>query len=418
MEKWVSRVTWRLSLHARQFSDKALKLTELADITHARGRRLERKLNDAATFTFTVDGRSDVARLIREMETDVVVWRTDDRPGAKEVMYGRFIVAQSEDVLTAESHSVVFTCHDYFAMLNRRYLTKPVTYTGQAQNAIVIWLLQLATTGLTSADGLKSFMPGSYLPLRGSVTAPDGGPGANGPPRDRTYTAQSSIGQLITDLAAVIGNTPAGTAFDFDVRTLGGVPFAPTFDTLRIFNGGQGVTNDDAVLEYGGNVAGLTRSANTQDYSNFVRLVGQATGGQDVPPIYSEAWDDDANDVGITPVGVWQEAGNASDVSIQATLDQQAAGRLNASAVLIPSYSLTLRPGTYREGWVNMGDTVPLVVRSGRLDVLSSVRVVGTAFDISEDGPEVVTLTVGRPPTSLVDLLQAGAADVDALARR
>ena len=56
MEKWVSpRVTWRSLSPRGSFQYKSLKLTELADITHAWGRRLERKLNDAATFTFTVD---------------------------------------------------------------------------------------------------------------------------------------------------------------------------------------------------------------------------------------------------------------------------------------------------------------------------------------------------------------------------
>ena len=260
---------------------------------------------------------------------------------------------------------------------------------------------------LTTADRTKNFMPGSYLPLGAFPMNPDGTVSADwGPPRDRTYTAHSSIGQLITDLSAVIDG------FDFDVLALDSV------DRLRIFSDGQGVDNPDAVLEYGGNVTGLTRSVNSADFANDVREIGQATGGADVPPPVAEAWDDDANDVGVTPVGVWQEIDNAADVSVTDTLNEQAAGRLDASGVLVPSYTITLRPGTYREGWLQMGDTVPLVVRTGRLAVASSVRVVGLSFDISEDGPEVVTLTVGRPPTTLVDLMRAGAADVDALARR
>ena len=392
--------TWRLALHARNYSNRPLNQTEIAGIYHARGRRLERTLNKSASFTFTVDGRSDVAKLITEMETDVVVWRDS-------IMYGRFIVAQSEDQITADSHTTTFTCHDYFAMLDRRYTSKVMTYAQQPQGLIVHDLFARATIFLTTADQTKNFLPGSYLPVGVFPMNADGsGASGWGTPRDRTYTAHSSIGKLITDLSAVIGG------FDFDILPLDGE------DRLRVFNDGQGVDNPAAVLEYGGNVAALTRSVNSADFANDVRTIGQATGGADVPPPTAEAWNDDANDVGLTPVGVWQEMDNAADVTVADTLSEQAAGRLDASGVLVPSYSVALRPGTYTEGWLRMGDTVPLVIRTGRLDVVSSVRVVGLAFDISEDGPETVTLTVGRPPTSLVDLMSAGAADVDALARR
>ena len=187
----------------------------------------------------------------------------------------------------ADAHAVTYTCHDYFAMLARRYLTKPVTYTGQAQQSIVFFLLQLATSGLTSADGLKSFMPGSYLPLRGSVTAPDGGPGVSGPLRDRTYTAQSSIGQLITDLSAVIGNTPAGTAFDFDVRTfLGGAPSALDISTRSGYLMEGRAINDDAVPSTAGNVAGLMRSANTQGTTRTPRPPGRPGHGRPGRPAH------------------------------------------------------------------------------------------------------------------------------------
>ena len=186
----------------------SIKLTELADISMRRGRRLERQLNTAASFTFTVDGRSDVAKLIREMETDVVVWRTDDRPGAKEVMYGRFIVAQSEDVITTDAHSRRVHMSRLFRHVGPSlfdeagYLYRP----GPKRHCDLV----TATSHDRPYVGrrFQIVYAGFIPPLHASVTAPDGGPGAPGPARDRTYTAQSSIGQLITDLSAVIGNTP------------------------------------------------------------------------------------------------------------------------------------------------------------------------------------------------------------------
>jgi hypothetical protein len=134
--------------------------------------------------------------------------------------------------------------------------------------------------------------------------------------------------------------------------------------------------------------------------------------------MFSEQWNADANDVLEKPVGLWSDLDNASDVSIKTTLDEQALGNLNRSGLLVPSYSVTLRPGVYGEDVFNMGDTVPLIVRAGRLDVSTSVRVVAMTFAISDDGDEAVELTVGRPRLQLVDLLTASPRDIDALARR
>jgi hypothetical protein len=65
-----------------------------------------------------------------------------------------------------------------------------------------------------------------------------------------------------------------------------------------------------------------------------------------------------------------------------------------------------------------MGDVVPLVVQSGRLNVSTTVRVLGITYDIGDDGQEDVALTVGRPASSLLDLLTTADATVDALTRR
>ena len=68
--------------------------------------------------------------------------------------------------------------------------------------------------------------------------------------------------------------------------------------------------------------------------------------------------------------------------------------------MLVPSYSLTLSPGTYRRAAFNLGDTVPVVIKSGRLNVNTGVRIVGMNFAIDDDGDEDVELIVGRPLTS------------------
>ena len=198
-----------------------------------------------------------------------------------------------------------------------------------------------------------------------------------------------------------------------------------TADAVRIFYPYQGVQRFDMALVYGSTVSALTRTANSGDYANYWRVLGK---GDESAQMWAEAWTRDATDITTTELGLWQSGDNASDVSIQSTLDEKAGGRglvanpsggnLAGSSVLVPSYTVTMRPGSYNWGSPNMGDVVPLVVRSGRLDVATNVRVVGLTYDIGDNGDETVAATVGRPVRTLTQLINEPAADVDALARR
>ena len=406
----LSRGRWRLTVHRRDYSGTATPAsTGIAELVGARSRKLETKANGAATLTFTMDGRDPACAYIEELTTDVLAWRAGD-DGVDHLM-GRTIVAQSEDQV-ADYHTVNVTCHDYFAPLARRYLTAPadLIYTQTDQDDIVADLLS-RTVNAHAADG-TSLAPGSHLPLAVALVNPDGTPrGKSGILRDRTYSGGSSIGQLISDLSAVIGATPGTTAFDFDVHpTTGGA------DQLRIFYGAQGVGRSDIVLAYGATVSGFTRSITSADYGNYQRWIGDNQGaGEGAPQMIAEAWSPDANNVGAVPIGLWMSTANASDVSDPNTLSQQVHGALVDSSLLIPSYSLTMTPGAPIP---NMGDTVPLVLKTGRLDVTTTVRVVGITYDISDDDTEDVTLTVGRPALELTALFTETARDVDALARR
>jgi hypothetical protein len=84
----------------------------------------------------------------------------------------------------------------------------------------------------------------------------------------------------------------------------------------------------------------------------------------------------------------------------------------------MPTYTLTLAAGFYYDKAFAIGDTLPLIVQSGRLNVNTALRVMGIAFETTDDGTELVTLTVGRAPTTLVDMLGDQAADIRALSRR
>ena len=164
----------------------------------------------------------------------------------------------------------------------------------------------------------------------------------------------------------------------------------------------------------------VTRVVDSAAYANYQRVVGAAPLGSPVIGHATIVWRGmEHRRVRCTrrPTGCGRQR-QASDVNQQATLNQKAAGDLDLSGVLEPSYTIGLRADVYRDGLFNMGDTVPIVISSGRLNVTTSVRIVGITYDMGDDGTESGPLTVGRPLTSLFDMLAAGKADIDALARR
>lgn len=402
------RGRWRLVAYRRQFST-ALPVP-VAQLDSARGRRLEQKINAPAQFTFTLDGHDPAAGLLTELATDIVAFRWHE-PYGRDVAMFRGILDHSEDQLSEQSAVVTFTAHDYFAMLGRRVTTpQTLTYTQYDQDSLVGALLSQAIAG-TSTSGAP-FTPGNFLPLSAVRRNPDGSNRntLSGQLRDRSYAAGSVIGNQIDDLAHVING------FDYNVAPAGP---AAAVDTLQIFYPAQGVARSDVALVYGANVSALTRTVSSSDYANYVRVIGnKGSADPAAPQLFSEQWNTDANNVTVNPVGLWMTVENASDVTIQSTLDDKASGDLAAQGLLTPSYTLTLRPGFYSLGFVNMGDTVPLHVNEGRLAVDTTIRIVGIDYSIGDDGNEDVQLTVGRPPQTLAKLLRASDRDIDALARR
>lgn len=400
------RGRWRFTLHNRAFAPggiNAWQSTIIAELTAARGRRLETAWNSPAALTFTIDGHHAQAQLVKELATDVMAWRWDERYGGDRALF-KGLVTQSEDQLSEQSHSVTFTCHDYVALLERRLLTSTLTLNGVDQDNMADTLITTASTARSSSG--VTLAPGAYIPLQCVNINPDGSTRstASGQLRNRTWYPQTNIGEAFADLARVING------FDYAVDA--------QLDALYIYYPYQGVVRSDVELVYGSSVAALTRSVNSADYANYWRVLGNASSTDPNVQLYSEAWNADANNVTAMPVGLWMGDDNAADVTVQATLADKANGDLALAGQLTPTYSVTMRPGWYYWQYPNLGDTVPLVVKAGRLNVNTAVRVLGIGYDIGDDGDEDVTLTVGRPALTLADLLRRADTDINALTRR
>jgi hypothetical protein len=398
------RGRWRILLQNRTFGAPAVIVGEL---TTARSRRLDKVINQPAQFTFVLDGHDPAAALITELTQDVRVLRWDDQHGADVIMF-RGIISQSQDAISEQTHTVTFTCKDYLAMMGRRIFPNNVTISATDQDDIVGTFVNSAVSP-RATDG-TSFSPGGYLPISLARINPDGSVRAakSGQVRDRTYTGGSPLDQLLNDLSAVING------FDYDISPAAN--YQTVADQLRVFYPYQGVQRATPELVYGSSVTALTRSVNSADYANYARVVGSpnADGSQ----LVGEYWNADSNNITIYPIGLWQTPDSIPDATLQPTLLQKAQGDIAADGVLIPSYSLTLRPGVYSWGNPNMGDTLPLIIFSGRLQVNTLVRVMGISYDIGDDGQEDVSLTVGRPDVTLSNIFTAQDHTVSALTRR
>jgi hypothetical protein len=422
------RGRWRLTLHERIFAPgRRPEDTMIVELTDAYSRRLEQTLNGAAELTFTMYGRAPQTAHVAELQTDVVLSRWSEAAGA-DVPYFRGIVTQSEDTVSEQEHVVTFTAHDYFALQGRRlFPAVPITFgnpdtgVGAGQDTVAAWIASISDW-LQNAAGTAHLTPGSILPTTVVFANPDGTrreQDANVPLRVRQYAASTVPGTAFDELAHVIGG------FDYCVMPVGRMHtslrsgIAAGYDGLVIFYPAQGVAKAEPILEYGSTVSSLTRTVNSADYGNYWRAIGNNPDTTpNAPQFWAEAYNADGNDVTRVPIGLWQSVDNAADVSLLPTLQQQASGDLAVAGLLEPSYTLALRPNVYAEGLVNMGDTLPLVVNSGRLRVNTNVRVVGLAFAISDDGAEDVEVTVSRPAPSLEAILTATRRDVNALARR
>ena len=153
-------------------------------------------------------------------------------------------------------------------------------------------------------------------------------------------------------------------------------------DYFRNFYPRQGFDCSDTPLVYGATVRSFLRSVNAKDYANYQRTVGQAADStQGAPQLYAEAWNADANNITPAdrlPVGLWQDGFNASDTKEQTTLDEKVKGDLVASGILVPSGFADLACAVLRPDHPAMGDTVPLMIQLGLVDVDTTVRIVGS----------------------------------------
>ena len=254
--------------------------------------------------------------------------------------------------------------------------------TNVDQDTIVSNLLTWAAWLVQSSSGAANFNTAGFLPIQSRAVDPSGNPrGASGQIRQRTYYGNATYLEQLDLLSKVAGG------FDYDVQPepeAGRAGFTAGFDAFRVFYPYQG-SDRTAQLSfvYGSNVASVQRSFSSVDFANYVRELGN----------------------------------NLADINLQTTLNEHAQGDIGLTSLPAPTYTVGLTPDTYRWGNPAMGDVVPLIVQSGRLNINPTVRVLGITYTVGNDGQETVDLTVGRPQPNLRSAFHRITRDINALTR-
>jgi hypothetical protein len=385
----------------------------VTELTEAKSRRLTVQLAGPATAEFVIDGRSAQCASIVELAQDLVVYRWDPVDGFYQCLF-RGPFSRSQDTLSETTHTVNFAAADYRAFLAR----PPVigkTYAAVDQAKIVQDIVMNAWAATIGGAGTD---PGIVWHGVRNPDGTDAGTDLTGVVRDRTYLGSENEATVIDDLSNVING------FEWGVEPVepNGQPVGGNNQVAQVnlYWPKRGVAMP-FVAEYGVTVASLSRSINSTDFANWVRLDGTPTGdGPTKAALYSTATGDALTNPQLHPEGLWPTLLSNPDVTVKTTLDQQAAGELAQRSTLTPAYTLQLVPGAWTHPAVScwLGDTITLRIRSGRLNVNTTVRVLGLTFDIDDSGQERIALTVGRDPVTLASILEDQAQLIDALTRR
>lgn len=332
---------------------------ELA-LTEATGRRYTARLNEASDLSFGIDGRHPQAAAIEELSTDVHLLYSD-ADGTQ--ILDRCRVGPTGDDIDTDAHRVEVACLDYVGVLNRRFL-----YSGHT----------LTYAGVDQAEIAWGMINDTQNRLRGDLGITKGWTGTSptGVTRDRTYEARDSIGERIQELSEVING------FDWDIT-----PTSASGLRLDVWYPERG-SDRGVVLVLGGLAANVRRELNPSDYANAI----QYSGGEG-----TTAYERDSDILlDPTPEGRWEAVFGDDGLTTQIALEQRTEWQSAQSQVVTPVYTVTLRRG----GWegpshIWLGDTVRLIIPSGRLAVDTAARVHEVQIDMDGDGGETVQLVLG-----------------------
>jgi microcystin-dependent protein len=341
----------------------------LGSLVAARTRKLSFTLDGAAQASFTMPGSHPETALVAELATDVVCVR-----GGRTMFRGR--VQASQDTLSADADTVAFTAVDYRGMLDRRLLWSNSTLSFRgADQADIAWQMIVDTQAQTG----------------GNLGITRGAAAATGILRDRDYQAGKPVGEAIAQL----GECQNGFDWEIDPNL--------AFNLYYPSRGRQ----TGLVLAWGRDLAAINQTYNQAGYANAIWY----SGSNSTTPVETA--------VATMPsdIGRWDAQKSDPNLILQQTLSDQAAYELATASDFEPAFGATLIQGVWDPNQLFVGDQAQIVADTGRLNVNTVRRIVGVDVDLSDDGAETVTLTLGDATATLTGRLQSYNSRISSLER-
>lgn len=346
--------------------------TALGEITSARSRSVTLERGKANRASVTLNARTAMGREVGEgRDRDLIVYRD----GTK-LFRGR--IGAPDDSMGSQEHTVTVEAVGYRDLLRDRHLEASKSYTDVEQEAIAWDLI----------DTVQQQSGGDLSITRGSDQT-------TGVTRSRAFAAAAQVAGKIDEVAQ------ADDGFDWDVDA----------DLIfRVWHPSRGVSRT-RVLHYGeggGNVASVKRSP---DLGRFATVVIATNRGALTPEIAVSA--------DVATRGRWSHVEGVSDADSASTLQEQADGLLADREELKASWTVVL---SRRHPWqgradFDVGDTLTLVVQSGRFDLEQTVRVERIRLDVDSSDVETATVDLDRPSDDLAEALRRESERVTELER-
>lgn len=320
----------------------------IGGLTAATQQKFIWNLVDTCTVGFTLPGTHPPAADIIEGETDLKVYD----PSGTLRFRGR--MGSSTDTVSPAGHVCQFGAVDYRGFLQRRIL-----WPGNTQSWVTAEQVDIAWQLIEDTQSL----PGGDLGITRGSTPP------TGVFRTLSYDTAVNLGTTLSALASLSD----GFEWEIDENL--------RFNTYYPSRGSDpGIT-----LAYGPQISSVTRTVDTSTFANAVYFSGDSS----LTPITEVASD-------FGPSGRWEAQVGDTSILDLTTLTAAALAALAQDEQITPSYQVVLNP---KFGWTPdllwLGDTVRLIIKSGRLDVDATYRVTQVEVDPGDEGGEVDTLTLG-----------------------
>lgn len=341
------------------------------ELTKATERKITWRLVGAADAEFKINGRIAQAAGLNQYLTDLYVhWNK------KPMFRGR--LGRRGRTITDKAHSVTWTANDYRYLISKRAIWEGGVGYDDTDTAEQLYQLILRSQAQTG---------GNFGITRGHIEHTGATP-------SNLWAATKSIGDAASDLSKI------WPGFDWEI--------SPDLE-LNIWKGPGRGHLQDLVLDYPGTVSNADELSDPSQYANTFLEKGKT--GLDVAVA-------SAPDLASRPEGRWEAWDNNPDLASQAAVDGTATKKLDELATVIPSWTLTPKPGVWNPDLLWLGDKARYVIKDGTCTVDEVERVVEISVAIDEKNRVKPTITFGTLRADLVRMVRGLPGRIDRINNR